>query len=248
MIRFCILLFFTALSTPVYPSDTIVGGLSSKSISINTTFTGSDLLIFGSIKRHGMENVIPSNIIIEILGPPINITIREKKKVLGIWVNTNPIQVSNSPSFYSLLYTKKPELILNKTEMEKTPIGKNHFFYPKISDTAYIDAIKASIRIKSKEGFYFFENVPIILKDDTLFSARISLPANLVEGDYKVKIHLIQNKKIINSSTDIIEVRKVGLERWLYSTAHEQSLFYGIFSIFLALLFGWGASSLFRRF
>ena len=110
------------------------------------------------------------------------------------------------------------------------------------------DAINAKIRIRSEEGSYIFDNDPITLKDETLFSTKVSLPSNLIEGDYKIKIYLVQDKKLINLSTDIIEVRKVGLERWLHKIAHEQSLFYGMFSIFLALFFGWGASTLFRRF
>ena len=177
-----------------------------------------------------------------------NITIRKKKKIFGIWVNSNPNKISDSPSFYSLLFTEKPENILSDSELTKSSIGKRKFFKSNIQDPSYTDAINAKIRIRSEEGSYIFDNDPITLKDETLFSTKVSLPSNLIEGDYKIKIYLVQDKKLINLSTDIIEVRRVGLERWLHKIAHEQSLFYGMFSIFLALFFGWGASTLFRRF
>ena len=249
MIRIIVplILFFVSASIGL-ANDTIVRGLSSKSISINTTFTGSDIIIFGSIKRADNELIVPSNIIIEVLGPEIDIIVRKKKKMFGIWVNSDPNKISNSLSFYSLLYTEKPQNILNASELTKASLGKDKFFKSDNLSQSYIDAVNATIRIKSKDGFYLFDNEPIILKDETLFSAKISLPANLTEGDYETKIHLIQNGKIIDSSSDIIQVRKIGLEEWLYKTAHDQSLLYGLFSIFLALFFGWSASTLFRRF
>ena len=99
-----------------------------------------------------------------------------------------------------------------------------------------------------RSGYYNFNNHPVKLKESILFSTSIALPANLTEGDYKTKIHLIQKGEVTNTSIDTIRVRKVGLERWLYKTAHNSPLFYGIFSVLLALLSGWGASAIFRRF
>ncbi len=248
MMRIFILLIFTFTSSLGHATDSIVGDISSKTVSINTTFTGSDILIFGSIKRSNNEKIIPSDIIIEVLGPKANITIREKEKKFGIWVNSNPQKIYDSPSFYSILYTKNLENILSPAEQNNNQIGEKQFFDSTNSSQSYREAVSAKIRIKVKEGSYMFTNDPIIVEDDTLFSARVSLPASLIEGDYKTKIYLVQKGKVIDFSSDIIKVRKIGLEKWLYRTAHEQSLFYGVFSILLALLFGWGASTLFRRY
>ena len=114
--RFSLIILITFTGIAVQASDTVVGGISSKNISINTTFTGSDILIFGSIKRTVRDKIIPSDIIIEVLGPKTNLTVRKKQKVFGIWVNRNPIKIYNSPSFYSILYTKDPEKILDEIE------------------------------------------------------------------------------------------------------------------------------------
>ena len=249
MIQLMSLILFIMLNVgTAQANDLIVGGLSARSISINTTFSGSEILIFGSIKRGSNKEIIPSNIIIEVLGPKTNITIRKKQKMFGIWVNKSSYKINNSPSFYSLLYSKKPEVILSDAQLTKNLIGKKQFFQSKNLDQDYLDAIDAKIRIKIKDGSYLFYNDLINIKNDSLFSARVALPADLTEGDYETKIHLVQNDKIVNSHTDLIKVRKIGVEKWLYKTAHEEPLFYGIFSIFLALFFGWGASTLFRRF
>ena len=44
-----------------------------------------------------------------------------------------------------------------------------------------------------------------------------------------------------------IEVRKVGLERWLYRLAFDQPLLYGLMSLAVAVIAGWGASAAFRK-
>ena len=249
MKSFLTLLFLlTASVATVQAKDTVIGGLSTRNVSINTTFTGSNILIFGTIKRGDSEEIVPSDIIIEVFGPETNITVRRKKKIFGIWVNSDPIKINNSPSFYSIVSTNKIDDILKKSEQLKLKIGRTQFFESKNSHSNYIEAINAQLRIKNKDGYYSFNNPPVKVKETSLFSASISLPANLTEGDYKTKIHLIQKGEVTNTSIDTIRVRKVGLERWLYKTAHNSPLFYGIFSVLLALFSGWGASTIFRRF
>ena len=43
----------------------------------------------------------------------------------------------------------------------------------------------------------------------------------------------------------VIDVRKVGMERWLFNLAHEQAFIYGLLSLFIAISAGWGASAVF---
>jgi hypothetical protein len=43
----------------------------------------------------------------------------------------------------------------------------------------------------------------------------------------------------------LIDVRKVGLERWLYNLSREQSLVYGLLSLAIAIAAGWLASAAF---
>ena len=46
-----ILILIFVLNTEVNAKDNVVGDLSQKSVSINATFEGSSILIFGAIKR-----------------------------------------------------------------------------------------------------------------------------------------------------------------------------------------------------
>ena len=236
-----------SLNTVLNAEDNIIGDLSQNSVSINATFEGSSILIFGAIKRDNSTQPKTSDIIIEVIGPNQVATLRKKKKILGIWVNSEAIPIKSVPSFYTAFYTKTIEKILTIDEINRLGIGLRKSIKSSFKDED-IQIVKAISRIKSNDGSYLTATPAIVFNQETLFSARVELPANLTEGDYKTRIHLVQNQKVTDSTESKIKVRKIGLERWLFSTAHNSPLLYGIFSIVLALFSGWAASEVFRVF
>jgi uncharacterized protein (TIGR02186 family) len=104
---------------------------------------------------------------------------------------------------------------------------------------------EALIRIRSKENLYQLMENHIAVDDQTLFRGRIELPAALTEGDYETRIFLTRNGKVISSYETSIDVRKVGLERWLFSLSREQPFLYGLMSLAIAIAAGWAASAAF---
>ena len=203
--------------------------------------------MFGSIKRDNQRVLRDSDIIIEVIGPELPITVRKKKQLFGIWVNSDPVTIYDSPSFYAMLHTNLPSLILTEQELKKYNIGAFRQLSSNTSDTKVNDAVDAVVRIKASSDTYQISKNPIKLNKETLFSASLSLPANLIEGDYRAILHLVQDKHVVNSSVQKITVNKIGLEKWLYEFAHQKPFFYGIFSITLALILGWGGSAIFRK-
>ena len=65
----------------------------------------------------------------------------------------------------------------------------------------------------------------------------------MTEGGYVTRIFLTRNGKVVTQYQTTIEVRKVGLERWLHSLSRNQPLLYGLMSIAIAIAAGWGASA-----
>ena len=115
------------------------------------------------------------------------------------------------------------------------------------SDFEYPEEYRqAAIRPRRDAGRYIALPNSVKVVDETLFETRIRLPANLVEGDYRARIFLLREKAVIDVFESSIEVRKVGLERWIYTMAQEQSAVYGLLSILVALSAGWMASTFFR--
>ena len=100
--------------------------------------------------------------------------------------------------------------------------------------------------MRKAEGSYFVLTSGVTVTEESLFETRIALPANLVEGDYRARIFLLRDKSVVDVFESSIEVRKVGLERWIYTMAHERPAVYGLISIAVALAAGWLASAFFR--
>ena len=102
------------------------------------------------------------------------------------------------------------------------------------------------MRLRRAQGTYFEIVGGVKVTDATLFETSVALPANLVEGDYRARIFLLRDKSVVDVFESSIEVRKVGLERWIYTMAQEQAALYGVLSIAVALAAGWLASAFFR--
>ena len=234
--------FFLFFSNVLMSNEYIISKVSNEKISISANFEGSNILIYGAINLDDQKN----DLIIEIIGPTVSNLILKKEKKLGIWINKNTEKIINLPSFYFIAGTNR----INKSSLmfnnKIKGIGIDNIIN-KINNNLILDKYKDEIvKIKIKKGKYFEDTKSIELKKDILFSTSIDLPSNLIEGNYITKMHVLKNDQIIQTSEKTIEVRKIGIEKWLYNLAYENSLFYGILSLFLAISFGWLASEVFR--
>ena len=98
----------------------------------------------------------------------------------------------------------------------------------------------------TEPGLYVEAPIQVEVIEDTLFTTHVALPANIVEGDYVARVFLVQDKRVVDLHESIVGVRKVGMERWLFSLSRTQPLAYGLLALAVALAAGWGASELFR--
>jgi uncharacterized protein (TIGR02186 family) len=242
---------FLLLAMPV-KAEEIVLGLSRDEVSITATFEGSEILLFGAIKRDGpVENEGDLGVIVTIAGPDRPVTVRKKDRRLGIWVNTESVDVDVAPTFYAVATNRPLEEILTFTEDLNTRISTQRAIR---SVGATVDSAQsftdALIRIRESQGLYQTLPTGVLVEEEALFRTLIPLPANLTEGDYKAEIYLTRGKQIVDFYVTTIPVKKVGLERWLYNLAHDNAFLYGLMSLSIAIAAGWGASaafSLFRR-
>ena len=102
-------------------------------------------------------------------------------------------------------------------------------------------------RIRQASGSIVLAPDSVLLLRQALFRTDISLPANLVEGPYMVRIFLTRGGEVVDMQESQIDVQKAGLERTLYRLAMEQPLIYGLLSLLMAMVAGWGAQELFKR-
>ncbi len=230
-------------------AESIVAGLSQNRVSITADFDGSEILVYGAVKRDAPAPDGPVEIIVTVQGPPTPVTIRKKDRRAGIWINTEAVHIDAAPSFYAVATTGPLQSILSDTEDLRYRITLDRAIRAVGAATETggpAEFIAAMERIRIAERRYRILQGAVEFTEDTLFRADIVLPANLTEGEYTVRLFLIRDGRVIDAQDRVIGVRKEGLERFLFNLAQDQPLLYGILSILIAVAAGWGASAAFR--
>ncbi len=230
--------------------EEVVLGLSKDHVSITTAFDGSEILIFGAVKR---ETPVPESelhVVITVAGPSHPITVRRKDKWLGlIWVNNAAVEVDLAPTFYAVATTGPMAEVLSVTENLRHKVSIENAIRLVGAPDDVGDSVvfsEAVIRIRRNSGLYQELEGQVALDQQTLFRTAIKMPANLTEGDYTTRIFLTRGGKVVSSQETTIEVRKVGLERWLFTMSRQKPALYGLMSLAIAIAAGWGASAAFQ--
>lgn len=238
-----------AIAEPL-AEERVIAGLSQNHVWITTDFSGSEIFIYGAIKRDApVPKTWPLDIIVVVEGPVQPVIVRKKERRFGIWINDAGVQVDSAPSFYAVATTGPFRDIISYTDDLQYKVGLDQMvrLIGETSDKTYPEEYRqAAIRLRRAAGLYVELPGTVTVTDETLFETRIALPANLVEGDYKARIFLLRDKAVLDVFESSIEVRKIGIERWIYTMAQEQSALYGALSIMVALAAGWLASTIFR--
>jgi len=230
-------------------AETIVAGLSQNLVSITADFTGSEILIYGAVKRDApAPEGAPLEVVVTVQGPSGPVTVRKKERRFGIWMNTEFATISRAPVFYAIASSAPLSEALSETENLRHEVTipraiRAVGIAAKVTDSPrFLDAL---LRLRREEGRYSLNEDTVSLVEQTLFRADIELPANLVDGDYRVRFFITRNGQIVDTREQIIYVQKAGLERLIFNLAHEQPLLYGLLSLVMAVMAGWGASAAF---
>ena len=225
----------------------IVSNIDKKEIELTTRFDGSKILVFGALT----ETKNDPTLVIELVGPKQDVTIRKKSKVWGIWVKKDYAKFKKVPSFYQINSTN-----LNsdkRREISKRNLEK--YFFSKLKNTETASQKKVDkkeyfsefLRLKKKNNNIRLFETEISVIQKKLFFSTIELPQKIFPGEYKVIISTLDKKnEVINSSGEIVKVSKAGIQKFLSFNAANNSTFYGIFSVMLALFLGFSAAQIFR--
>lgn len=230
-------------------AESIVAGLSQNRVSITADFDGSEILVYGAVKRDAPAPEGALEVIVTVEGPATPVTIRKKDRRAGIWINTEAVHVDAAPSFYAVATTGPLRSILSDTEDLRYRITLPRVIRAVGSATEAGDPaefIEALQRIRLEDRRYRVLQGAVEFVEETLFRADIVLPANLTEGEYRVRLFLTRDGRVIDAQDRVVGVRKEGLERFLYNLAIQQPWIYGLLSLVMAAVAGWGASTLFR--
>jgi uncharacterized protein (TIGR02186 family) len=233
--------------------ETIQIGLSADTVSITSDFSGANLTIFGSI-----DNVDPVvareggyDVIVVLEGPARPVVVRLKERVFGMWINTEAETFVNVPFSYSMASTRQPQDIAGPKVYRQLALGINNIYMQPLDrtvDPATLREFTVALRDRKKaSGLYSERPGAVQFLSQTLFRATVSLAPDVPVGTHRARAFLFKGGSFVAQTSAPLVILKGGFERRIYQVAHDHGIFYGIFSVLLALLTGWAGRFLFRK-
>lgn len=218
----------------------IAADLSSPYVDVTTGFTGANLLVFGSVEQ-------PGDLAIVVTGPSAQAVVRQKSRMMGIWINADSAIFDQVPGYYAIA-TSKP-MIATKEAGSANGLSLEQLRFPlHKGNTAKAEIFRqALLQNKKALGLYAESPEGIRISPDRLFRATFFLPANVPTGSYTVRIYLLRDGHILATQTLPLTVRKTGLSATIYKTAHDRPYTYGFGALLMALIMGSGTAFLFQR-
>ena len=236
-------------------AERIIASISRHRVQVTSSFTGTQIVLFGSIERDPPPAVQRTNydIVVTVSGPRQTIVTRRKGRVLGIWANVDSRTFVNVPTYLSVLTNRPVNSIANAETTRRLQVGLENIVLPQqigpdIADVVRDDPFRKNfVRLQVDHKLYSEETNGVTFITPTLFRADIALPAVAPFGNYDVEVKLFSDGNMITRMTSAFELVKFGFEQYVADAARNHGALYGLTTVLMALGTGWFASIVFRR-
>jgi uncharacterized protein (TIGR02186 family) len=229
----------------------LVPDVSQREVEIQYSFTGAELLLFGAIVYpDGKAPQRPADIVVVLKGPDQSITMREKQKVAGVWVNAESAQFRSAPSFYAMASSRPIDRIVDERTAAIYELGvdKLQLSPASLNDSDEIQRFQAGlVDLRRKTGLFVERPGTVEITDGVLYRARLPLSARVIVGDYTAETFLVQDGRVVAAAVRDVTIRKSGFERFIALAAQNWSFLYGLTAVALAVVLGWAAGAVARR-
>jgi len=220
--------------------------LAEAEIQVGTTYRGSVIEVWGvNPDRRGRGDIV-----VAVRGPSQPAVLMRKRRVLGLWINGDPVQFSEAPAFFAALSSRPLRQIASPQSiwsLQLDPAASAQLAGATPPGTAPSDYRAALVRLRRAQNLYQEGEEGLTLHQGGLFRVQVRLPANAPIANYFVDTYLFRDGRLISSQRLTVGIARVGFERRIHDLATRFSFLYGILTVLLALGAGWGAAALFRR-
>jgi uncharacterized protein (TIGR02186 family) len=241
-------------------AETFEIGLSTEQIGITSDFTGARLVVFGALDNADGRILREQryDIVVALIGPRRPVVVREKERMLGLWINRGSESFAAPPSSYALASTRPLADIMSEANRVNLSIGIADLRLGGGGEPAADDDAQAVLpnrdeyatalrRIRENNGLYNQRFGSVQFVSPTLFRADLQLPAGLPTGEHTVRAYLFRQGVFIRGSTATLTVVKTGFESFIYGFATNHGILYGFAAVILAIFTGWFGRILFKR-
>lgn len=257
---------YTNLSSKAVAAS-LIADLSEYQIRIETDFTGARIYMFGVIDHQDSDARIAKDgsidrsstasaenadavldVIIIVRGPPTAITVREKQRSFGIWINRQEAHYSNVPSFYTIATTRPFDDIASPETFHQIGLRIENLSFAQSNEPSSEPPFpEALIRLMTAQGLYQELPQTITVQDGKLFRTVLDVGTNVPTGRYEASFYLFRDGEAIVATTLPISIEKRGMNWQIYNSAHQSPYLFGLFAVIMALSIGWLATFIARR-
>lgn len=235
-------------------ADDLPAGVAEEQITVSSTYGGSYITVFGlNPDRRGRGDIV-----VVLRGPSTSATVMQKRRLFGLYVNGDPVRFSEAPAFFAVLSNRplrdiaSPQSIW-RYQLDPAASAQLASAVPAGGDPSAYRA--ALVRLRHEQGLYQWYSRPpqegvrggLTAYRGGLFRAVVRLPANAPIAQYHADTYLFRDGRLISRQRIPITISRIGFERTIHDMATNVSWLYGIVTVLLALLAGWGSAVLFRR-
>jgi uncharacterized protein (TIGR02186 family) len=252
-----IALAFAAMVAAMQPAaaERLVTALSTSRVLIASNFTGTDIVLFGSVERDAQTVARRGgyDIVVTVTGPRETIVTFRKQRVAGIWVNADSRTFVKVPNYLTVLANRTINDIADVNTLRRTQTGLARTLLPQeisgdIADSIRDDPFRqAFLRLMLDQHLYAEQQNGVTFLTPALFRAAIPIPDNAPTGSYDVDVKLFADGVLLARTQTALEVVKVGFEQFVANAARDHGILYGLATALMALLTGWFASVVFRK-
>lgn len=235
--------------------ERVEADVSTRSVDVTSSFTGTEIVIFGSVE-HSRQLTPESglyDIAIVVEGTPTPIISRQKARVAGVWLNAQSVQFEKVPSYYAIMSTRPLEEIADPRTLSDNSIGFDSVRMAVASNQAQLtpdllaEFKQSVVRLKQKDKLYQKRDYGVGFIGRSLFRSSLSLPANVPVGPLTTHVYLFKGGELLSKHSSTVAMQREGLERYMHDFAFKYPMFYGIFAVIIAVVSGLLASTLFKR-
>jgi uncharacterized protein (TIGR02186 family) len=230
----------------------LVPEVSNRQIEIRYSFTGEELLLYGAIIYPGGRppQGSPTDVAVVIKGPLERIVVREKRKVMGIWMNVGRTRFRSAPAFYAVASSRPINRIVDErtAAIYELGVGNLQLSPGGGSQTEEMQRFESGlIELRRRSRLYAEYPGGVSITEGVLYTARINIPARVPVGTYTAETFLIRDGRVVAGAAREIRIEKLGFEGFVARAAERWSLAYGIAAVAVSLFLGWAASVVFAR-
>lgn len=234
-------------------AEDLAAGISRDKIEITSSFTGTEVVVFGAIESEEGE-ALPATEMRDVVvvirsDKPYTITVRKKERVGPIWVNRDMQRFAGVPGFFFLSSTRPLKDIARADLLDQYELGLDRLaFGPAPGSIGGPKEFRqAIVRRKQIDALYSQHEGGVSFLSGSLFRTTVRLPPNVPAGNLKVQVFVFASGDVTSTNTMTLYIDKSGIERSLSELALHEPLLYGLVAVILSALAGFAGYLAFRE-